>query len=195
MTQSTPTRPAASRPIVAVTSDDDRFAAARRLAVELARGSGAALILYHWDAASVLDSPLPTWWSADGETEQFGSRLDVPQLERAGRAPLARQVSAARGLGVDAYGWLPSEHGPEPLARYAAGQGAQTIVVPASLDEAGVVEHILSGTGDIVDDLRQATRVEVVVAREPEPDSDTGDDGGTDADLAEPGVERGTGSR
>ena len=193
MTQPTPTSPSATRPIVVVTSDDDRFAAARRLGVELAREKGAALILYHWDAAAVLDSPLPTWWSADGEAEQFGSRLDVAQLEKAGRAPLARQVDAARGLGVDAYGWLPSEHGPEPLARYAARQGARTIVVPGSLEEAGVVEHILSGTGDIVDDLRQATRVEVVVA--PESPPDTADESATDTGPAEQGAERRSGSR
>ena len=179
MTQPTPADPSAARPIVAVTSEDERFAAARRLGVELARDAGAALILYDWDSASILDSPLPTWWSADGETEQFGDRLDIPQLEMAGRAPLAGQVSAARELGVEAYGWLPSEHGPEPLARYAARQGARTIVVPASLDEAGVVEHILSGAGDVVDDLRQASQAEVVVAPEGPPGSDAGGTAGT----------------
>ena len=92
-------------------------AAALRRATELAAKRGEPLILYDWDAPSLLSEPLPTWWSSEGWDQQFPDRLDADQLETAGRGAIAAQVTQARESGVEAFGWLPSDHGPRALAR------------------------------------------------------------------------------
>ena len=115
--------------IIAVVPEEGS-SAVRRHAIQLARSRGAQLIL--WDANAgerLLEDPLPTAWSADGEQEQFGDRLTVNDLEAAGRAPLARQVREAQHAGIEAWGWLPSGQGAEELVEYARRQGADTIVV------------------------------------------------------------------
>ena len=104
MVERTP-RPAA---IVAVTGEDDSHSAAIERAASVARTAGATVILWDRDAASPLESPLPTDWSGDGEQDQFGDRLDPDDLVAAGREPLARQVGQLREAGVDAWAWLPS---------------------------------------------------------------------------------------
>jgi len=107
--------------------------AVRRRAIELARASGASLIL--WDAGagkSLLEDPLPNEWSAHGEREQFGDRLTVDDLEAAGRASLARQVREAQQAGVDAWGWLPGKDDRDTLRNYLAAQGADSVVISAN---------------------------------------------------------------
>jgi hypothetical protein len=131
--------------IVAVTAEDDRFAAARHLAADLARERELPVILYDFDAASLLDEPLPTWWSSDGWENRFPDRLDEKQLEAAGRAAIADQVRELRASGIDAFGWLPSDHGPEALAKYLNDQGASTVVIPRDLAELNGLEALLAG--------------------------------------------------
>ncbi len=75
--------------VLAVTADDDRYAATRAEAVRLATEQGGRLILYDWDAATVLGDPLPSNWSADGTAEDTPTELDEAALEAAGRAPIA----------------------------------------------------------------------------------------------------------
>ena len=118
-----------SAPIVAVVSEEGGERVRRR-AIELARESGAPLILWDADAGGrLLEDPLPNQFSAHGEEEQFGDRLTVNDLEAAGRAALARQVREAEAAGVTAWGWLPSDQKPESLRDYAARHGARTVVV------------------------------------------------------------------
>jgi hypothetical protein len=124
----------ASKPatIIAVTGEDDRYAQVRRHAVERARAAGATLVLFDVDARpSLLESPLPTNWSGQGEEEQFGDRLSTQDLEAAGRRPIADQVREARAAGVEAFGWLPDSADAAALREYAVRQGAGLVVVPA----------------------------------------------------------------
>jgi hypothetical protein len=151
-------------PVVAVTAEDDRFQAARQLGQRLASEAGQPLILYDWDAPSVLAEPLPTWWSSEGSDELFSERLDARQLDTAGRSPIARQVDAARSDGVQAFGWLPSDHGPGALADYARRQHASTIVVPADLREVDGIEAAINGTTHPAQAAAEVASAKVVVA-------------------------------
>lgn len=127
-------RPNRAGTVLAVVSEEGSDEVRRR-AIELARDSGAGLILYDADAGGrLLEDPLPNDWSAHGEEEQFGERLTVGDLEAAGRAPLARQVREAESAGVPAWGWLPSDQKADSLRDYAARQGAQVVVVAADAD-------------------------------------------------------------
>jgi nucleotide-binding universal stress UspA family protein len=134
---------ASGRPatIVAVVNEEGSDPVRRR-AIDLARETGAGLILWDADAGTrLLEDPLPNQWSAHGEEEQFGDRLTVNDLEAAGRAPLARQVAEAQAAGVQAWGWLPADQDAETLREYAERQGARAIVV-------GADSHVGSRLGD-----------------------------------------------
>ena len=149
--------------MIAVTGDDDRFAPARRKAMELAGVGGQALILYDWDAPTLFGDPLPTWWSAEGAEGLFSRRLDQVQLRAAGRATIADQVAEAGALGIEAFGWLPSDHGPSALATYALEQGVSTIVVSAALQDVGGLDALLNGN-DQADALAAQTPAKVIIA-------------------------------
>jgi hypothetical protein len=123
------------RTVIAVTGEDDRFAAIRRTAIDRAHTEHATLILYDMDAVeSPLESPLPTDWSAEGTEEDVGDRLGPEELAAAGREPIARQVEEARKAGVDAWGWLPSDKGKDALVEYASRQPGAQIVAPQGDD-------------------------------------------------------------
>ena len=116
--------------VIGVTADDDRFAVTRRAAMSLAEREGAELILYDWDAATVLGNPLPSVWSADGTDTAVPDTLDEQELEAAGRDAIARQVVEAKAAGLTASAWLPSERGPDALVKYARDHHAVGLVVP-----------------------------------------------------------------
>jgi hypothetical protein len=101
----------------------------------IASSTGQTLILYDWDAPTLLGDPLPTWWSGEGSEDLFSRRLDQVRLRAAGRATIADQVAEAEALSIAAFGWLPSQRGSGPLSDYAKEQGATTIVVPADLPD------------------------------------------------------------
>jgi hypothetical protein len=123
--------------IIAVTTEDDRFADARRAAIERAHAEGATLVLYDIDAGSdPLESPLPTKWSAEGTDRRVGDRLGPNELEAAGRAAIARQVLEARERGVDAWGWLPAHASPEALRDYAERQPNAVVIDPRAEEPA-----------------------------------------------------------
>jgi hypothetical protein len=149
--------------IIAVTGDDDRYASVRRKAMELAAADRRILILYDWDAPTLFGDPLPTWWSGEGSEDLFSRRLDQTRLRAAGRATIADQVAQAEALGIEAFGWLPSDHGPSPLATYAREQGVSTIVISADLQEVGGLEALLNGTNQPVRTLDAETAARVVV--------------------------------
>ena len=121
--------------VVAVTADDDRFAASRRAAMDLAEREDVELILYDWESPMLLGYPLPSVWSADGTDTAVPDRLDEKALEAAGRAAIAAQVIEAKAAGLRASGWLPSERGADALLKYAQDHEAIGIVVPADLKD------------------------------------------------------------
>ena len=150
--------------LIALTAEDDRYAYARRAALRVALEESLPLILYDVGAASLLTEPLPSAWSAEGSGEQFGDRLTAEQLHRLGRSPLARQVEEAESDGVEAYGWLPTSHGPDPLAEYAFEQKARAIVVPAEREEVDPLSAMLVGTLHPIDRLEDEVAARILVA-------------------------------
>ena len=125
-----------------MTADDDRYPETRDAAMKIAADDGAKLLLYDWDAATVLGDPLPSWWSGDGTAEDVPSELDEAALKAAGRGAIADQVAEARAKGIDAAAWLPSTPGAEALAEYAREHGATTIVLPEDLQASGGLERL-----------------------------------------------------
>jgi hypothetical protein len=150
--------------IVVVTGEDDRFAVARETAAGRARRGHRAVILYDWDAASILAEPLPTWWSSDGWNRRFPDRLDPEQLDALGRSSIADQVRDLRDRGLVTFAWLPSDHGPGALAEYAAGQRADVIVIPRDLEELSGFDALVNGTARPADELEQRAVAEIVIA-------------------------------
>jgi hypothetical protein len=148
--------------VLAVTTDDDRYASTRAEATRLAAEQHGRLILYDWDAATVLGDPLPSNWSGEGAAEDVPSELDEAELEAAGRSKIAAQVAQARQAGVPATAWLPSKQGPEPLAAYARDHGVGTIVVPRDLEAAGELERLATATSDPAEGVRDQADARVV---------------------------------
>jgi hypothetical protein len=145
---------AATRTIVAVTGEDDRYSPIRSRATALAAGGRATVILYDLDAAGMFSSPVPTEWSGEGEKEladdeASDDRLGPDELETAGRSAIAEQVRSMRSVGVDAWGWLPTSKDPDALAGYAARQEASVVLVPPDLGRPSGVER---EAGTAVDD-------------------------------------------
>ena len=171
--------PAGLSVILAVTADDDRYATTRAEATRLAAEQGWRLILYDWDAATILGNPLPSNWSGEGAAEDVPSELDEAELEAAGRAPIANQVKQARRAGVPTTAWLPSEPGVGPLADYAREHGVGTIVVPRDLESAGELERIATATPDPAKDVPAETNARVVLVSSDEADGPMGSNGGS----------------
>ena len=142
-------RPAKSS-VVAVTADDDRFAASRRAAMDLAEREDAELILYDWESPMLLGDPLPSVWSADGTDAAVPDRLDEKALEAAGRAAIAEQVIEAKAAGLRASAWLPSERGADALFKYARDHEAIGIVVPADLKDSVAASDSADGVRLVV---------------------------------------------
>jgi len=128
------------RTVIAITTEDDRYAANRREAIDRAKAAHATLILYDLDAGrSPLESPLPTDWDGEGVREAVGDRLGPDELDASGRGPIADQVRRARADGLEAWGWLPARDDRETLVAYALDQPAPLVVVPADeTDLAGI---------------------------------------------------------
>jgi hypothetical protein len=150
--------------VVVVTAEDDRFATARRSAVDLAVEQGRPLILYDWDAPSLFSEPLPTWWSSEGWDRRVTDRLDPEALDAVGRSRIADQAREAAERGVAAFGWLPSDHGSQALADYANNQGASIVVVPRGLTELDGLEALVNGSTHPVQELDERAAARVVVA-------------------------------
>jgi hypothetical protein len=149
--------------VLVVTAEDDRYAAARAEATRLASEGSGRVILYDWDAATVLGDPLPSNWSAEGAADDLPGELDEKDLEIAGRAPIAGQIAEARDAGVEATAWLPSEPGPEALVEYAREHGVSTIVVPRELEAAGELERLATAAADPAKGIREQADARVVL--------------------------------
>ena len=149
--------------VLAVTAEDDRYAAARAEATRIAAEQHGRLILYDFDAATVLGDPLPSNWSGEGTAEDVPSELDEAALEAAGRSKIAAQVAQARQAGVPTTAWLPSKPGPQPLTEYAREHGVGTIVVPRDLEAAGELERLATASVDPAKDVREQAQARVVL--------------------------------
>ncbi len=128
--------------IIAYIGEGERYWPLVERSIDIARSSGARLVLYDADAGSGLGAPLPTWWSGDGAPEQFGNRLGPVELEKAGREELRDRVIRARDMGVDAYGWLPKSRGAKDLAEYASEQRADLLIIPSELEQTGLTDWL-----------------------------------------------------
>jgi hypothetical protein len=152
--------------VVAYTTGDDQHPTVRLSAVEHARDHGCTVILYDADAASTIAEPMPNQWGSEGEGRGLGDRLDPDDLEYLGREPLASQVREARAGGLQAYAWLPKDHGPAALATYARDQGAHLVFVPDELETMDELSAALEGKTDAVDAVAQpGIRIERVRSR------------------------------
>ena len=130
-----------ARLLVAYVSEDDELDHVRDAALELGAKAGARVILYDRDSASAFADPMPNQWASQAEGAQFNDPLSDQELVKLGREPLARKVAAAREAGVDAWGWLASDHGTDALVEYARGHGAD-------LEDPGLGERLKGETVD-----------------------------------------------
>lgn len=126
------------------TDDSGRYAGAVEEAVRRASEDGARVVLYDISSAGTLTSGKPNEWAGEGEAEVYDRPLDPVAIEKLGRHEFALQVERARQAGVDAWGWLADEKGAEGLARYAAREGADLVLLPADLDDPAF-ENALTG--------------------------------------------------
>lgn len=138
---------ASARLLVAYVSEDDELDHVRAAAVEIGR-RGAKVILYDRDSASAFADPMPNQWASQAEGAQFNDPLSDQELVKLGREPFARKVAAARQAGVDAWGWLASDHGTDALVAYARDHGADLILLPADLEDPGLSERLKGETVD-----------------------------------------------
>jgi nucleotide-binding universal stress UspA family protein len=134
-----------ARLLVAYVSEDAELDHVRDAALEIGR-RGAKVILYNRDSASAFSDPMPNQWASQAEGAQFGDPLSDQELVKLGREPFARKVAAAREAGVDAWGWLASDHGTDALVTYARDHDADLILLPADLEEPGLGERLKGET-------------------------------------------------
>jgi nucleotide-binding universal stress UspA family protein len=136
---------ASARLVVAYVSEDGELDHVRDAALDLGR-RGARVILYDRDSASAFSDPMPNQWASQAEGAQFHDPLSDEELVKLGREPFARKVAAAREAGVDAWGWLASDHGTDALVTYARDHGADLILLPADLEDPGLSERLKGET-------------------------------------------------
>ena len=137
---------ASARLEVAYVSEDGELDHVRDAALEIGRRGGAKVILYDRDSASAFSDPMPNHWASQGEGAQFHDPLSDQELVKLGREPFAGKVAAAREAGVDAWGWLASDHGTDALVAYARDHGADLILLPADLQDPGLSERLKGET-------------------------------------------------
>ena len=149
--------------IITYTSEDGRFDRIATVAAKTAAAAGATLIYYDIDAAGVMGSPHPTFWSADNETAVARGLLDPQELDTAGRHAVSKCVKASRVAGIDAYGWLPDSPGADALVDFADDQHADLIVVPEELAEPNLLDRL---RGRSLHDVGEKTERPVIVVNE-----------------------------
>jgi hypothetical protein len=139
---------ASARLVVAYVSEDEELDHVRDAALDIGRRGGARVILYDRDSASAFSDPMPNQWGSQAEGAQFGDPLSDQELVKLGREPFARKVAAAREAGVDAWGWLASDHGTDAMVAYARDHGADLLLLPADLEHPGLGERLKGETVD-----------------------------------------------
>ena len=150
---------ARARLVVAFVGEDEELDHVAEAATAIARRSGARVILYDRDSASAFTDPLPNRWASQEEGAQFGDPLSDQDLVKLGREPFARKVAAARQAGVDAWGWLASDHGTDAVVAYAREHGADLLLLPDALQDAGLTGRLKGETvDDAVEEAEDASR-------------------------------------
>lgn len=143
--------------IIAYASEDNRYLPIVEAAIDTARQAEARLILYDIDAAPgglgqttdpLAGVPLPTIWGGDTDAALLPDRLDVQDLEYAGRHSIAHYVTEARHRGVETFGWLPSSRSASDLIAYAEEQGADLIMIPRELEDPSLIERLRGETAE-----------------------------------------------
>ena len=152
------------RCILAMVDEDGAYDHVRRAAVDLALRGGARLILWDSSTASSFTEPVASDMSAEGAGERFGALLTDVELEQLGQPQMARQVLEAREAGVDTWARLASQHGADALADEARRLGADLILLPAELDDPGLVDRL---RGETVEKARGEAAVPVAVVERP----------------------------
>ena len=150
--------------IVVVAAEDDRFQGALRRATDLAAKRGEPLILYDWDAPSLLSEPMPTWWSSEGWDRQFPERLDPDQLEELGRGPIADQVrrGTRRAASMRSAGCRPTTaRAAWPSTRRARARRSSSS--PRDLEELHGLDALINGTARPADELEARVSAAVVI--------------------------------
>jgi nucleotide-binding universal stress UspA family protein len=137
---------ATARLVVAYVSEDDELDHVRDAALELGRRHGATVILYDRDSASAFSDPMPNQWGSQAEGAQFNDPLSDQELVKLGREPFAAKVAAARKAGVDAWGWLASDHGTDAAVTYARDHQADLLLLPADLEHPALTERLKGET-------------------------------------------------
>jgi len=135
--------------VLAYADEEGRFDHVVGAAVDVAHRSGGRVVLYDASSASAFSEPIASPVSAEGLEGQFGDPLGPEELERLGRPSIALRVLRTREAGVDAWGWLASDHGLEAMWEDARRRGADLLALPAELAEPSVLEKL---RGDGLDD-------------------------------------------
>jgi nucleotide-binding universal stress UspA family protein len=158
-----------ARLLVAYVSEDDELDHVRVAAMDIGRRDRARVILYDRDSASVFTDPMPNQWASEAEGAQFGDPLSDQELVKLGREPFARKVAEARRAGVDAWGWLASDHGTDAMVDYARDHGADLVLLPADPEDPGLGERLKGETvGDAVEEAEEAPTALTVVMVAPD---------------------------
>jgi nucleotide-binding universal stress UspA family protein len=146
-----------ARVIVAWVSEDDELDHVLRAALELGRNNGARVILYNRDSASAVSDPMPNEWASQGEERLFGDPLSEEELVKLGQEPFARKVAAAKADGIDAWGWLPADHGTDELVEYGRTHDADLLLLPDELEDPGLGAKLKGETaGKAVEEAEKA---------------------------------------
>lgn len=152
--------------VLAYTTRDDAHAGVRLAAVQHAREHGCTVILYAGDAPSMVAEPVPNQWGSEGEGRDLGDRLTPDDLEYLGQGEVASQVREAHAAGIEAFAWLPKDHGPDALIEYAVDQGAHRVFVPAELEGMDELSAKLDGEATAADAIeRPGIKVERVTTK------------------------------
>jgi nucleotide-binding universal stress UspA family protein len=136
---------ASARLVVAYISEDEELDHVRDAALAAGR-DGAKVILYDRDSASAFSDPMPNQWGSQAEGAQFNDPLSDQELVKLGREPFAAKVAAARKAGVDAWGWLASDHGTDAAVTYARDHQADLLLLPADLEHPALTERLKGET-------------------------------------------------
>jgi hypothetical protein len=78
-------------------------------------------------------------------------------------------VREAQRRGVEAYGWLPRDHGARALAAYAQDQGAAAIVIPEELSRLKGFAVCIIGTSCSASEQAETSKAKLIIASKDRP--------------------------
>jgi len=139
----------AKRIAVVTGEKGEAFADARAAAIEVAKSTGAELILYDRSAEShFVDPYLAGPVAADVRGSHGESLLDEKAAETLGRGYLADQIREAWSHGVKAKAWLPLKTGNEGIAECVSRFGVDLVIVPETVAKGSPLDRLADVDGD-----------------------------------------------